>query len=75
MSKKWLVLMMVMVMACRALVLAKGIADGIVRCGDGMDDPFLHKGLQGAVHGHPVKFFPGAFFNVRMGQGPFFLQE
>ena len=40
-----------------------------------MDDAFINKGLQGPVHGHPVKFFPGFFFNIAMCQGAGLFQE
>jgi hypothetical protein len=60
--------MMIVVVAFGAFVLAKRIADRIVGGGYGMYDAFIHKGLQGAVHGNAVKFLARLFFNIAVGE-------
>ncbi len=63
-DKMHMVIMMVPFFA----ILAKGITNGVVGCGNGMDDAFFNKGLQGAVDGDPVKFFTCLAFNIAMSQ-------
>ncbi len=58
--------MVIMMMAFRAIVLAKGISDRVIGSRDGMDDAFIRKGLQRTVHRHPVKPFTCFFFNIAM---------
>lgn len=67
--------MMIVVMAFRTFILAERIAHRIICRGNGMDEAFVHKGLQGAVHRNPVKLFAGPFLNIAMGQGTGMLQE
>lgn len=64
-----------MMMPFRAIVFAECVADRIVGRGDGMNDAFVGKGLQGTVHRYPVEAFTGFFFNIAMRQGAGMAQE
>jgi hypothetical protein len=66
--------MIIVMMPFRA-VFTQSITDSIIRSGDGVDNAFFYKGLQGAVDGNPVKLFTGFLFDIAMGQRILALQE
>ncbi len=61
--------MMIVVMSLAAIILTKRIFNRIIRSGNGMNQSFLNKGLQGSVNGYPVEVLSGIFFDICMSKG------
>jgi hypothetical protein len=67
--------MIIVMVACHALILAKRVLHRIVRRRYGVDDAFLNKGLQRPVDRHTVELVATHFLNVGMRQRTIRLQE
>lgn len=61
--------MVVVVMACLAIVFAKRILNTVVGSRDMMNDTLFNKSLQGPINSYPVKSCLDVFFNIGVGQG------
>lgn len=60
----------IVVMAFCAIIFAQGVQHRIIGGWYGVDNAFFQKSLQGTIHGDPVEFFAGLFFNIAMCQCP-----